>query len=106
MVHRGRPIQAEVQPLSLFGASRLGESSTSTKRADDVAFASTALWWKLGQATSGSSERQTVFVSIQWPEDRRLRGKGKARNLVVQVQHASDDIVRSASLAYLSQLIV
>lgn len=93
MIGVSKPVQVEVQPLSLSGASRLGESSSSTRRTDDTAFASTALWQALNLARKGEAIRDTFSVAVEWPEERRIRGKGKSRNLVVQVQPAGDEIV-------------
>lgn len=111
---RARAVQVEVQPLSLSGSSRLGQSSSSTRPTTDTAFASTALWHTLRHGRSRHDDEDTLSVAVQWPEERRIRGKGKSRNLIVQVQLAPDDIVSplsgsstlEANLTVLSRVMV
>lgn len=101
MSRRPRTVYVEVQPLAHRPNGRLGEGSTSTGRPDDVALASAPLWAQFKSSSnivddySDGDQEHSVYISVEWPEERRLRSKGKPRNLVVLVKPAEAGAVSS-----------
>lgn len=93
MVRRRIPIKAEVRPLPHLPSSRLGESSGSGQL-DDTAFATTRLYETLSEEVEDDGPTKgSVYVSVAWPEERRLAGKGKAKNLIVLVKPMPEGLV-------------
>jgi hypothetical protein len=96
MERADRGITVDVQPLASLGQRALGESSKSS-RTDDTAIASTRLWQHLcpaQQKNGGDDDNSgTIYVAVEWSEEKRLSKKGKARNLIVQVRKNEDEVV-------------
>jgi hypothetical protein len=94
MKRRPIPLKVEVRPLPHLPSTRLGESSGSAHPLDDTAYATSALYSSLTSPIGISGDdAQTIYVAVEWPEDRRLAGKGKAKNLVVLVKPPPADLV-------------
>jgi hypothetical protein len=97
-------VSAEVQPLPHLPSTRQGESSSSLGHHDEVAYATLGLFRKLtGYTKSGSDARPTLCVAVQWPEERRIAGKGKTKSLIIQVRGPPDDLVSPSCVLEFSQ---
>jgi hypothetical protein len=87
-------INVEVQPLPHLPSTRFGESSTSGSQDADTAYATVALLETLAVGSSDTSSLgQGLYVAVQWPEERRIPGKGKRRSLIIQVKPPPDYLV-------------
>lgn len=87
-------INVEVQPLPHLPPSTLGEGSNSSSQPDVIAYATDTVFEKLARPFDGArGSDDHIYTSIQWPEERRLAGKGKSRNLVIQVRRPPGGLV-------------
>lgn len=104
-----RPIRTEVLPSP--PATTLGESSRILGLDDEPAKATPKLYQQLLDRRRGSSKStgrdensksQAIPVVLEWPEERRLRDKGKkkSRSLVIWVQPLAVSSHTTAELIY------
>jgi peroxin-6 len=94
MGRRSVAIHVEVQPLPHLPSTRLGVGSSSAGQQEDIAYATNFVFDRLVDASSQDGESEdSIHIAIQWPEERRLPGKGKSKSLVIQVRRPPDDLV-------------
>jgi hypothetical protein len=102
---RSVAVPVEVQPLPHLQSSRHGESSSSAGQQDDTAYATDLVFEKLvNHSQPDSTLDNTTYIAIEWPEERRIAGKGKTRSLVIQLRRPPAGLV-SAWLACCPKLI-
>jgi hypothetical protein len=96
-------VNVEVQPLPHLPSLRLGESSSSAGQCDDCAYATEIVFNKLSICSENELETETgIYVAIEWPEERRISGKGKTRSLVIQVKRPPAALVSPSRKAYMN----
>jgi len=94
MARRSVAVNVEVQPLPHLPSTRLGEGSSSAGHQQDIAYATEVAFNKLaGSSPHGVELEDNIHIAIQWPDERRMSGKGKSRSLVIQVRRPPDDLV-------------
>ena len=95
MGRRSVAIDVEVQPLPHLPSTRPGEGSSSAGQQQDVAYATNIVFDKLVNSLAEHADSEhSIYIAIQWPDERRIAGKGKSRSLVIQVRRPPDDLVR------------
>lgn len=87
----------EVRPLPHLPALRLGEGSSSANQHHEIAYATDNVYDRLIESESQPSAiDRSIYVAIQWPEERRIAGKGKNRSLVIPIRRLPENQVRPA----------
>jgi len=93
-----RAIEANISPLPTTISLELGQPSSSKHSQIEISQASPKLWDVLRESAHASSpvnghadhqgggEEEYLCVAVRWPEERRLRAKGKARSTVLWVK--------------------
>jgi peroxin-6 len=94
MVRGSEAVNVEVQPLPHLPSTRLGEGSSSAGVQHDIAYTTNVVFDKLvGSSAQHVELEDSIYIVIQWPDERRIAGKGKSRSLVIQVRRPPDDLV-------------